>query len=306
MMKKNIILILIFLLISCCSFSSCNNLFFSNKKQSTVSNNVVKESNKQLMMDTIKTLTGSSRAVGSNDEKKACKYIKNKLESYGYKTQLQTFSVPSDYSESGEVKFNSSQNLISIKKSKVNYNKGTIIICAHYDCNKDSVGANDNASGVSVVMETARLLKNISSDYECRFIFFGGEELGGLGSRYYIENLSSNDKKNIKAVINIDSIAQKDGSKPSIFTINGEKNYATMLLKNIPEYMTVKKTVKEFSDYAVFDEAGISSLCIGQTYDKNLKINGPQDTISTIDESKLKLVADIIINSLVNLEVLNY
>ncbi|UZQ52250.1 M28 family peptidase [Clostridium kluyveri] len=281
-------------------------MFFSDKKQLSVFNKVIKESNKQLMMDTVKTLTGGSRAAGSNDEKKACKYIKNKLESYGYKMELQTFSVPSDYSESGEVKFNSSQNLISIKEGKVNYNKGIIIICAHYDCNKDSVGANDNASGVSAVMETARLLKNISSDYELRFIFFGGEELGGLGSRYYVKNLSSNDKKNIKAVINIDSIAQKDGSKLSVFTINGEKNYATMLLKNIPEYMTVKKAVKEFSDYAIFDEAGIPSLCIGQVYDKNLKINGSQDTISIIDESKLKLVADIIINSLVNLEVLNY
>lgn len=300
MKKKYIILTLMFLLMSCYSFSSCNNSFLNNKKQSTISNTVIEESNKQLMMNTITTLAASSRSVGSKDEKKACDYIKNKLESYGYKTQLQTFSIPSDHSESGEIKFNSSQNLISTKKSKVNYNKGIIIICAHYDCNKDSIGANDNASGVSVVMETARLLKNISSDYELKFIFFGGEELGGLGSRYYIKNLSSNDKKNIKAVINIDSIAQKDGSKPSIFTINGEKNHATMLLKNIPEYMTVQKAVKEFSDYTIFDEAGIPSLCIGQVYDKNLKINNSQDTVSIIDESKLKLVSDIITNSLVN------
>nr|WP_275507157.1 M28 family peptidase [Clostridium coskatii] len=71
-----------------------------------------------------------------------------------------------------------------------------MVICAHYDCERNSVGANDNASGVSVVMETARLLKNVSSEYELRFVFFGGEEIGGLGSRHYIKNLSPDDKKN--------------------------------------------------------------------------------------------------------------
>lgn len=292
MKKKYIILILMFLLISCCSFSGCNNLFFNNKKQSTVSTNVIKGSNKQLMMNTLKTLAGSSRQTGSNNEKKSCEYIKNKIQSYGYKTQIQTFT------ENDETELNNSQNLIAIKKSKSNYNKGIVVICAHYDCDGNSVGANDNASGVSVVMETARLLKNISSDYELRFIFFGGEELGGQGSRHYIKNLSSNDKKNIKGVINIDSIAQKDGSKPYIFTINGEKNSATMLLKNVPKDMKVKKADREVSDYTMFDMAGIPSLSIGQVYDKSLKINGPKDTLSVIDESKLKLVADVIINSL--------
>nr|WP_279230699.1 M28 family peptidase [Clostridium autoethanogenum] len=51
--------------------------------------------------------------------------------------------------------------------------------------------------------------------------FFGGEEIGGLGSKHYIKNLSPDDKKNIKAVINVDSVAQRDGSKPYIFTVNG-------------------------------------------------------------------------------------
>ncbi|MBV4437659.1 hypothetical protein [Clostridium tyrobutyricum] len=37
---------------------------------------------------------------------------------------------------------------------------------------------------------------------------------------------------------------------------------------------------------------------LGQSYDKNLKINEPQDTVSIIDEPKLKLVADTIVSSL--------
>ncbi len=124
--------------------------------------------------------------------------------------------------------------------------------------------------------------------------------MGGVGSNHYIKNLSSNDKKNIKAVINIDSIAQKGGSKPYIFTISGKENFAVTLLKRKPKDINIKKTDREFSDYVAFDANKIPALCIGQAYDKNLKINSSQDTISLIDESKLKLVTDTIINSLSN------
>ncbi|WP_446897110.1 M28 family peptidase [Clostridium sp. LBM24168] len=300
MKNKYRVLILMFLIISCCSFLGCSKLSFSDKKQSTTaSNDLLEESNQQLMMNTIKVLASSNRQAGSNNEKKACEYIKNKIQSYGYETQIQTFSS-SILEESNRGGLSTSQNLIAVKESNSN-NKGVIIICAHYDSAKDSAGANDNASGVSVVMETARLLKNVSSDYELKFIFFGGEEIGGgIGSRYYINRLSSNEKENIKAVINIDSIAKKGASKPYIFTMNGKKNFAVTLLKRKPEDMNVKKTDREFSDYTIFDDNGIPSLCIGQIYDKNLKINGPHDTISTIDQSKLKLVADAIINSCIN------
>ncbi|MCI1969597.1 M28 family peptidase [Clostridium luticellarii] len=299
MKNKCIKLILIFTLISCYVFSGCTSLSFNNKNQSTVANNVTRESNQKLMMNTIKSLAANNRTFGSDNEKKAYEYIENKIQSYGYKTQTQTFSFYNRTSDN-KLQLKSSQNLIVIKRSKANYNKEAVIICAHYDCFENSVGANDNASGVSVVMETARLLKNVPSNYELRFIFFGGEELGGVGSNHYIKNLSSNDKKNIKAVINIDSIAQKGGSKPYIFTISGKKNFAVTLLERKPKDMNIKKTDREFSDYVAFDANKIPALCIGQAYDKNLKINSPQDTISLIDESKLKLVADTVINSLSN------
>jgi hypothetical protein len=47
--------------------------------------------------------------------------------------------------------------------------------------------------------------------------------------------LTPDDKKNIKAVINIDSIAQKGDNNPQIFTINGKGNFAVTLLKTKPK-----------------------------------------------------------------------
>ncbi|HEX3022700.1 MAG TPA: M28 family peptidase [Lachnospiraceae bacterium] len=248
------------------------------------------------MMATIKALSAGSREYGTSDEKKACNYLKKRFQYYGYEPYLQKEEhLNWDGTEKSE-----GLNLIAVKKSTEEKSKGVIIICAHYDCSKNSLGANDDASGCAVVLETARLLKDMPSDYELRFILFCGEEKGCLGSLYYAQNLSADHAKDIKAVIDIDSIAQKDYVKPKIFTVSGEENTATKLLTSAKENKELKinKMKRERSDYAVFDHYKMPALCIGQPYTDKLNINNSKDPISQIDKSLLVYVADIIINAL--------
>ncbi|MBS1636205.1 MAG: M28 family peptidase [Bacteroidetes bacterium] len=80
------------------------------------------------------------------------------------------------------------------------YVKGTqhpdsfIVFTAHYDhlggmgANTYFPGANDNASGVSLVLNLARYYKKHPARYSVAFILFAGEEAGLLGSRYYTEH----------------------------------------------------------------------------------------------------------------------
>lgn len=253
------------------------------------------------MMSTITALSANSRQFGSSNEKKACEYLKNVFWSYGFATKIESFK-DEIMSKNGYLKKIQSQNLIAVNKNTTKAKKGIIIIGAHYDCQENSPGANDDASGVAVVLETAHLLKNISSPYELRFVLFSGEEYHCRGSLYYVRNLSNYDKRNIKAVIDIDSIAQKDMINPKIFTISGKENAATILLKSAAENKTlvVKKANREGSDYYIFDRlAGIPALCIGQPYTSNLKINSPQDTISLIDKAKLQYVTNMIVKALI-------
>ncbi|AWI03523.1 DUF4910 domain-containing protein [Clostridium drakei] len=298
---KVYILLVLFLLILSQFCTGCNS-FFYNKKELPINNNKeISLSDEKIMMDTINSICTTNRKFGSDGEKKACEVLKNQIQSYGYETQVQ--KVPYKYhNEQGQEKIEESQNLIAIKRSALKQSKGTIIVSAHYDCAQDSMGANDNASGVAVVMEVARLLNKSFNDYELRFIFFGGEEFASIGSRYYLSQLSDNDKKDIKANINMDSIAQKNHDNPYIFTVDGKSNFATELLKNNSKNkdIIIKKMNREISDYVEFDKCRIPSLCIGQSYDKNLNINGPEDKISIVDKTKLKLVADIIVRALSN------
>ena len=76
------------------------------------------------------------------------------------------------------------------------------IICAHYDTQavrepnwnpltSTAPGANDNGTGVAAMLEIAYLLSRYEYEHEIRFIALGGEELGSLGSRYYVREASA-------------------------------------------------------------------------------------------------------------------
>lgn len=285
-------------------FAACNSASGSNKQpvksiKSNYQSSKLIQPDASKMMATITALSANSRQFGSSNEEKACEYLKGIFTSYGYVPQVQTFN--DENTDRNKLLKVHSQNLIAVKKSTAKTSKGIIIICAHYDCEEDSKGANDDASGDAVVLETARLLKNLPNDYEIRFVLFAGEEYHCRGALHYMKSLSDYDKKNIKAVIDIDSIAQKDYVNPRIFTISGKENAATQLLKGASENKTlaVNKAKLEGSDYFVFDYFyKIPALLICQPSTSNLKINGPEDTISLIDKAKLQYAANMVIKAL--------
>jgi hypothetical protein len=85
-----------------------------------------------------------------------------------------------------------------------------VILCAHYDDISQSPmiyapGADDNASGVATVLEAARLLGVHDWEHTLRFVLFGGEEIGLLGSKAYAEEAVARGDE-ILAVFNIDMI----------------------------------------------------------------------------------------------------
>ncbi|MCU4174967.1 M28 family metallopeptidase [Carboxylicivirga sp. N1Y90] len=105
-------------------------------------------------------------------------------------------------------------NIVGQLATKANLDS-TIIITAHYDHLGQGLttyypGANDNASGVSVMLEVAsRLSKAVSQGwdpgYNIVFVAFGAEEYGLLGSEYFVES-GLVDTSMIKCVLNLDMV----------------------------------------------------------------------------------------------------
>lgn len=99
------------------------------------------------------------------------------------------------------------------------------IICAHYDAiasrtpgwkeewymeDVPAPGGDDNGTGVAILLECARLLSPLDLDVSLKFIAFSGEELGLLGSAYYVDNLAPEDS--ILGVLNVDMVGYIDES----------------------------------------------------------------------------------------------
>ncbi len=94
--------------------------------------------------------------------------------------------------------------IISGENIVVRVGQGTrrIVVGAHYDAFKDSPGANDNGSGVAVVMALIQHLQNTEWNYSVDFCFFDQEESKLMGSMYYVKQFVL-PQKHI-AMINLD------------------------------------------------------------------------------------------------------
>jgi hypothetical protein len=83
-----------------------------------------------------------------------------------------------------------------IAESKGGDKNHVVVVDAHLDAIYGA-GMLDNASGSVTILDIAQKMKNVNPTNKLRFIWFGGEELGLLGSQYYVETLSSNDLSHI-------------------------------------------------------------------------------------------------------------
>jgi carboxypeptidase Q len=93
-----------------------------------------------------------------------------------------------------------------------------VLLTAHFDDWDPAQGANDNGAGVAVILQAARIFKElgIRPKHTIRFVFFSGEEELSNGSRAYIERHKS-ELDDTRAVFNIDC-----GAHPPLgFKIHG-------------------------------------------------------------------------------------
>lgn len=145
-----------------------------------------------------------------------------------------------------------------------------VIFSAHYDhlggIGKSTFfpGANDNASGVSVILNLILYYKTHPAKYKTVFLFFAGEEAGLLGSHYFTEHATF-DLKKIKFLINLDLLGTGDDG---IMVVNGaihEKEFGilTKINADLKLVKEIKKRGKAAnSDHYWFSEAGVPCFFI--------------------------------------------
>lgn len=162
-----------------------------------------------------------------------------------------------------------SQNVIGYIPG-TQYPDSFIVFSAHYDHlgrmgkNVYFPGANDNASGCAMLLNLAKYYSENPQRYSIAFFAFGAEEIGLLGSKYYVEHPLF-PLKQIKFLINMDILGTGD---EGITVVNGteHKNEFEQLLK-INEEKKLLPQIKirgkaANSDHYFFSQTGVKSFFI--------------------------------------------
>ena len=200
--------------------------------------------------------------------------------------------------EGAEGGIRTSHNVIATK-APTNKNKaadGIIALGAHHDSVPGAPGANDDASGTAMTLELARVLKDLPTNTELKFITFGAEELGLIGSRYYVSQLSEDEKNRFVGYFNMDMVGSRDAGDLVINTVDGNQNIVSESAQASSARLNGEATPivpGGSSDHVSFFEGGIASASF---IHRPLEpwYHTPEDTIDKISKEKLEDVAEIV------------
>lgn len=174
--------------------------------------------------------------------------------------------------ESTFIKKNKSSNVIGfLPATSAAQDKPYIVLTAHYDhlgrMGKDTYfpGANDNASGIGMLLLLANELKNQrNSNYNYVFIAFGGEEVGLIGSSYFVENPLI-PLEQIRFLLNTDIMGSgEDGITVVNATLFNDAFEKLVSLNRAGAYITQVKSrgPAANSDHYFFTEKGVPSFFV--------------------------------------------
>ncbi|MEA3306755.1 MAG: M28 family peptidase [Elusimicrobiota bacterium] len=260
---------------------------------------------------------GKRNHLHPNGLKKAINYIKYQFEKYGYTADQQIYKA-----DSVDMDF---ENIIATLPGTKNKDS-IIVIGAHYDTYGDTPGADDNGSAVGVLLELARLFKDIKTEKTLRFVAFGNEEppffkTPDMGSMRYAK-MCKTLGENIEAMVCLESVgyySDKPQSQkyPSVlkYFYPDTGNFLS-IVSNMPSRKLLKKATVSFkagsklpienlwapstlvnaitlSDQWAFWKCGYKAIMLCDTaFFRTPHYHTEQDTLEKLDYDKMADVVD--------------
>ena len=225
-------------------------------------------------------------------------------------------------------KFSGMRNIIARLPSQHTTKPNRIfILCAHYDskANRDSnwnpltskaPGANDNGSGVAIMLETAYLLSKFKFNCELRFIAFSGEEVGLIGSQHYAKKAAESGE-NIVATFNVDMVGFNWINDQTDIVTNRHSSWIVEFTRIINTWFDFDLEIREFrddlfgySDHKPFWTQGYDAVTLVESitpwrdsrgYEANPFYHTSKDTVDKINLNLVTKVARLILSALYNL-----
>lgn len=218
------------------------------------------------------------RVRATRGELRGSRYIAERFKKLGYDVNIQRFPVDGG----------TSRNVIAAYPGARRY---PFAIGGHMDSVPSSPGANDNASGVSVILEMARMFANTPQAKWVRFIAFGSEEYGDngvhhVGSSVYVDRLGRKGRNRLAGMLSVDMIA--DG-RPLVIGNAGIHHdvVARSIFRKVKRAGIAARwaTACDCSDNGPFERRGIPASYMWSGDEPNY--HDSSDTVGNMDPSDL-------------------
>ena len=183
-----------------------------------------------------------------------------------------------------------SRNVIAEMPESADTGK-TVVVGAHYDTVPDSPGANDNSSGIATIMTIAKQVAGNSYPFAVRFVLFGSEEMGLLGSRHYVDTLGPEGIESTIAMLNFDTVGS--GSRFGVLGTLDLTGEAMRLGERFGSKLVRPTTLPPnvSSDHAPFQDADIPVMFLMS--DDSSRIHTPEDKLQWVEPNLLGWSAEI-------------
>ena len=201
------------------------------------------------------------------------------------------------------------RNVIGTKNGTSNPSR-SYIVCGHFDSfSQDPMnrapGADDDASGTSVVLEAARILKDFPFLASIKFVCFSGEEQWLLGSEHYVRG-AFYAGEDIGGVLNLDMVGY--GGPPILLHAIGAsdwlEDYCLAVRDSFVDWLDLRESLTPTGagDHASFTDAGYIALDVTETAMRlNPNYHTIGDTVGTLTISMIADVARVAVASLASL-----
>jgi len=249
-------------------------------------------------IDTLADDIGPREATSKNFDE-AADLVEERLEKLGYDVATEKVTVPAGNSWGTPVRAGSSRNVIA-DPAGFDDEEPHVVVVAHLDTVPVAPGAEDNASGVSVLLELARMAAAAPPDLPVRFIAFGAEEPRGagdalhhFGSQQHVEDLSKAERRAIKAVVALDRVGVRASYVP-VCSARASGNdlradvRAAARTVDVPTRGCGGNTTSDHWSYA---KAGVPGIRLGSVPYAGYR--SPDDTPDVVDRRQIDRVGTV-------------
>jgi Zn-dependent M28 family amino/carboxypeptidase len=232
------------------------------------------------------------RREGTKAEQAAATYVRQQLASYGYTVSTVPVALPNGLKS------------LNVLAELPGESPRTLLIGAHLDSHTPSPGANDNASGVAVMLELARVLRRSRPHFTLLFAGFGAEEHSRRGDRFHhfgSRVLAKNAalRKRLAGMVSLDMVGY--GTVLHIDNQGWASNYRRDEIDAVARAMGLPVRVgrsKPHSDHEAFERQGIPVAYLH--WERDPAYHRRADIPAHIQPERLRRTAELMVRALMN------